>query len=145
MKRIVSRENGTLEVWHYEHPDHPVAYCREIGKWWTGGSVIPDGRGQSITANPKFVTCTSCLKKMKANGIKSIFTPKEMEILKKVYRENHIPYPEDEETAIACRSLASSGHIARIIGFKNEVLFYETVTGNNAVNVILEVYGDEYK
>lgn len=132
-------------IWHFENVETVLPYCRDTSQWWKGYTDTVDLRGQELTANPRFVTCVKCLKKMKKNGIKDFFTAKEMEILKKVSSENHILLPEYEEGAAACYRLARSGHITMAVGFKNEELFFETVTGNNILKAFLEVYGDDYK
>lgn len=131
-------------IWHYENVDYAVPYCRKVDLWWQGYSISMDARGQDITSNPKFVTCVKCLKKMKKEGVKNIFSKKEIEILQKVSTKNHI-MPDSIETLITCRKLAKTGHLSEVIGFKNEILFYVTVQGNSSLKAILEVYGDEYK
>lgn len=140
-----TNEPATDVIWHFENQEYVIPYCREIDKWWTGYSVSNDARGVEITANPIYVTCTKCLRKMKENGIRNIFTKKEMEILKKARRENHFYLPEDQETADVCFRLSAKGLLCKISGFKNEVIFYETTTGNNSIKAVLEVYGDEYE
>ena len=132
-------------IWHFENPEYITPYCREIDKWWTGYSVSNDARGTQTTANQVYVTCPKCLRKMKENGIRNIFTKKEMEILKKVQKENHIFLPEDQETAEVCFRLSSMGLLAEVLGFKDDVIFYETTIGNNSLNAVLAVYGEEYK
>lgn len=132
-------------IWHFENVATVMPYCRETNQWWKGYTDTVDLRGQELTANPRYVTCVKCLKKMKADGIRDIFTPKEVEVMRRVAKENHMMLPADEETAYACRTLALSGHVTRCLGFKNEELFFETVTGNNILKAFLEVYGDDYK
>ena len=132
-----------LELWHFENLQFAVPYCRPTDSKWIAFSILGDGRTTNITANARFVTCTKCLKKMKENGIKDIFSKEELAILQKVRDNNHIQLPEDKKTAAICNRLASSGHISYQLGFRDEVLFYETDIGNSVYNAIAEVYGDE--
>lgn len=130
-------------LWHFENTQYCIPYCRDVSHWWTGNSLTTDGRGQEITHNARFVTCLKCLKKMKENGIKNPFSKEELDLLKYLMENNHIGLPNDEEKAKMCYRLAASGHICHQLGFKNEVLFYETDTGNFAYNAVTTVYGEE--
>lgn len=132
-------------VWHFENIQFAVAYCREIGIWWTGNSINLDARGQDITQNPKFVTCLKCLRKMKENGMPNPFSKRELAILKKVKENNHILLPKDKKDQIVCYRLAASGHLSEHLGFKDETLFYETDIGNTALGAVTEVYESEEK
>lgn len=143
MKRIFDTNNRPIILWHFENTQYCIPYCRDLGDWWTGNSLSTDGRGQDITLNARFVTCLKCLEKMKKNGIKNPFSKEELELLKYLRDNNHIGLPEDEKKAEMCYRLAASGHVSYQLGFNDEVLFYETETGNFAYNAVSTVYGEE--
>jgi hypothetical protein len=142
MKRRFDTERPAI-LWHFENTQFSIPYCRDASNWWTGCSLSTDTRGQDITPNPQFVTCTKCLKKMKANGMKNPFSKEELELLKYLRDNNHIALPEDIEKADICYKLAASGHAAYQLGYRDEILFYETDIGNTAYNAVTMVYGEE--
>lgn len=80
---------------------------------------------------------------MKVNGIKNPFSKEELQLLKYLRDHNHIALPEDKKKAEICYELAASGHVSYQLGFKDEVLFYETDIGNTTYNAVTEVYGEE--
>jgi hypothetical protein len=142
MKKREDQRFNREDVWHFENIEWAIEYCRPVNKW-TCREIFSDARGHNITENPRFVNCRKCLEKMKANGIKRPFSKEELELLKYLRDHNHIALPEDIEKADICYKLAASGHAAYQLGYRDEILFYETDIGNTAYNAVTMVYGEE--
>lgn len=142
MKKKEDQRCKREDVWHFENTEWAIEYCRPVNKW-TCRDIFSDARDHNITANPRHVNCRKCLKKMKANGIKRPFSKEELELLKYLRDNNHIALPEDVEKADICYKLAASGHVSYQLGFRDEILFYETDIGNTVYNAVTMVYGEE--